>query len=395
MFDVINENTLVSHINITEHNGHENKIPTHQSNNIRSVGRLRNYSKQEILDLAKSKKTAARNELIHVVTDLIEEPLSSKERDLAADIIISLISQAMTDIRESVSSKLAYRDDVPEKLVLHLAHDEIEVAQHILLNSPLLSDEHLSDIIRHYPRNYCDCIARRRELSASIIDQIVDLRKKETSIKLAQNNDVLLTDYAYKVLGEMILAERDMAEPVLTRRDVPLDLAQKVYSHVGKTMQNYIRQKFSDNMGADLIGEVTEEIAKSIDGQFKPNDQMRQEVAQKKRDGGLTLKNTIDTLRRGQIPSFIAMFSEYMGLSEQIIENILREDNGRSLAVICRYEGIGRADFVAIFLMMNKIRSYEDIVPQNQLQKAMRYYDKITDKIAQHLMQHIRRKDRH
>lgn len=249
------------------------------------------------------------------------------------------------------------------------------------------------DIIDSKTASYWSCLAKRRELPDAVINAIVDQKKKEPCRYLAQNDNISLTGYAFDVLGEMIKKERDLAEPVLTRRDVPLALAERLYEHVGESMQLYIKQKFGDQFTAKAMRDVTAELANTARNKFKPDDQMRAEAASRKREGKLTLKDTLDTLRRGQIPSFIAMFSEYMGLSERMIEGILREDNGRSLAVICRFQGMSRADFVSIFLMVHKIRSFDMIVPQNHLQKAMKYFDKIDDKLARRLMDEIRAQD--
>ena len=353
------------------------------------------YTEEEIMSLAKEKSPQARNELMHVITDLIEENLSTKEKDLVGDILINLIRQAVKDMREAVSAKLAHRKDIPEKIILHLAHDEIDVARHVLLNSPLLSDDDLLYVIKTKTSHYWNCIASRRELSAPIIDALVDQRQVETSRRLAQNNHINLTDHAFKVLGEMVMDERDLAEPILTRNDVPVSLAEKLYEHVGQAMQSYIKQKFGDEMAIQASRDVTAELIHTARNRFTPNDAIRADVKERKREGKLTLRETIDTLRRGQIPTFIAMFSEYMDLSERTIEDILRENNGRSLAVLCRYQNMSRADFVAIYLMLHKIRSFDNIVPQKELQKAMKYFDKIDNKTAKTLMQDIKTKDRH
>ena len=361
----------------------------------RAVKLLEEYSIQDIMILAKRKSPQARHELMHVVTDLIEEKLSDKEKNLVSDILINLVRQAVRDMREAVSAKLAHRDDVPEKLILHLAHDEIEVAQHVLLNSPLLEDEDLLFILKSKPEDYAVHIAGRRELSGRVIDAIADQRKLSSSTRLAHNDHILLTEHAFKVFGEMALEHKELCEPVLTRRDVPLDLAEKLYRHVGKSMQSYIEQKFGDKMSSKIVSDVTDELVATSRGQYKPTQEIRDHAARINREGKLTLKETIDTLRRGQIPSFIAMFSEYTNLSESMIESILMEPSGRSLAIVSRYHDLSRADYVAIYLMVHKLRSYEQIVPQNDLQKAMKYYDRIDHALARRLMRQIKNEDRH
>lgn len=380
---------------VSDYENHSRDI-THNTTGYKKVSAvLGDYTSDEIMLLAKSKEPKARNELMYVISDLIEESLSGREKDLIGDILINLVRQAVRDVRAAISSKLSHRDDVPEQLILHLAHDEIEVARHILLNSPLLSDDDLLYLIRCKSVEYADCIARRRELSAPIIDAIADKRILNTCKHLAQNNHISLTEYAYKVLGEMVMTESELAGPLLTRQDVPVELARKLYEHVGKSMQKYIEEKFGHEVAAKAAKDVTDELIGAARNRFRPTEDIREEVAIRKREGRLTLKETMDTLRRGQIPSFIAMFSEYMDLSEKSTEEILRENSGRSLAVVCRYEGISRADFVAIYLMAHKIRSYEQIVPQNELQKALKYFDHIDPPSARKLMQELKRKDRH
>jgi hypothetical protein len=70
----------------------------------------------------------ARQRIVHIVADIAGADLSPSEQQLAADILLSLLRQAEIDLRESLAERLCVMHDVPEEVILHLAHDVITVA---------------------------------------------------------------------------------------------------------------------------------------------------------------------------------------------------------------------------------------------------------------------------
>src|SRR6056297_3340090 len=90
------------------------------------------YDSHKLYGLAKDKKPEARGELTSAVVELFDMQLSNNEQELIADVLMELLRQAEIDLREALAHKLAARDDIPLRLALEMANDEIPVAKPIL-----------------------------------------------------------------------------------------------------------------------------------------------------------------------------------------------------------------------------------------------------------------------
>ena len=159
------------------------------------------YDSHKLYALAKQDMPAARTELSHAVVSLFEADINGKEQELLADILIALMRRAETELRGVLSEKLATLDNIPLRLVLHLANDEITVASPMLEKSTVLSDLDIIYIIKSLGAAYWQAIAKRSRLSNEAIDMLVDSGDFGTAVILSQNERIRLTKYALGILG--------------------------------------------------------------------------------------------------------------------------------------------------------------------------------------------------
>ena len=109
-------------------------------------------------------------------------------------------------------------------------------------------------------------------------------------------------------------------------------------------------------------------------------------VERYKQKGLLTVKMMLNSLRRGQLASFVAQFAKYTGMSPETVAEILTQNSGQGLAVTCRAFEIVKADFMSIFLLTNRVRNEGKMVDLNDMTKAMNYYSRIDMKVAQDII---------
>ncbi len=348
------------------------------------------HESKELYSLARDRSMQSRSKLSDIVSDLIEEALSENERDLVADILIDLTRQAVTDIRQTLSKKISEMPMAPERLVFHLAHDQIEVASHVLEKSTVLSNDDLLYIVESKTSKYWQCIAKRKELSDDIINALADTRDIETHCNLAKNNYIYLTLHAYEAMEVVAKGSEKLAIPLLTRPDVPRDLALRLYEHVGKSLQLYIKEKFDISLTNKVVRESINEVAQKQQT-WIPDKENFKDLIYRTKQHEVRQKDIIESLRKGEMQLFVAQFSVFAKLNVETIINTLKEKNGRILACLCHEKEIHRSDFVAIFLMTHKIRNPDRIVGLDDIQSAMKYYDNIKPETARQIMNSIRK----
>ena len=97
-------------------------------------------------------------------------------------------------MRRTRTEKLAGRPDTPEDLVLTLANDEIEVAHPILLNSEVLKDPDLIEIVQHRTMEHQVAIAMRPKVSEQVSDALVETKNETIITTLLSNRNALISN---------------------------------------------------------------------------------------------------------------------------------------------------------------------------------------------------------
>lgn len=352
---------------------------------------VRLYDSQKLHSLANDEKPLARAELTSAVSELLEMELSPKESELIADILIGLMRQAEKDLREALAERLAVLDNVPLRLILQLANDEISIAAPILSKSRVLGDVDLIYIIKSKGADYWQAIARRKDMSDQIINMLADTRDLGTAIELAENTNIALTQHALTVLSDLAQKSDALAAPLLRRDEVTPELAKALFEYVGEEIKAQISVLYGieANSVITAMDDIVTEMAASGEAtnQFVPSETMIKAAERYKQKGLLTSKLMIGTLRRGQIAAFIAQFSKYTGLPVQTIVEILSQASGQGLAIACKAFGIEKEDFVSIFLLSNRVRNHGQMVQINDLNKAINYYGHIKVEAAKNIIE--------
>ena len=322
--------------------------------------------------------------LTEVMTSLLEVELSFSEKELIADILMSLIRQAENDLKVSLAQRLSIMTSVPLRMLLELANDEIAVADPLLRNSTILNDIDLVSIVHSQTESHWRSIAMRSEMSYKLMDTLVDTGDVGTAIILSANEKVRLNNYALNQFTEKAKNSEMLAKPLLMRKEIPSNLAITLYDYVGAELKKYIKYNFNlsaAGVSTDVVDDIVFEIKESASAQFQPTAKMVEAAEKMYQRESLDVDMMIGSLRRGQVNNFIALFSIYCSLDVLVVQEILEQDKGQGLAVACKARGIPKPDFINMYLLTCRVRGGR-IIAQNQLAKALRYYDKITEDMA-------------
>ncbi len=354
---------------------------------------VRLHDGQSLYKLAKDKRPEAQAELTGAVAELLDVELSAREQELLTDVLIALIRQAETDLRQAVSERLSSMDNVPLRLALHIANDEISVASPFLRCSPIFSDLDLIYIIKSKGCAYWKAIAARETLSDELIDVLAETKDTGTVVALSRNQRITLTRHAISILSEMAKTDESLALPLLGRPEIPPAMAQALYEHVGQELKTRIRSFYRGpeaTLAEKAIDDVLQEITVGVSSsEYMPPEQTLALAEKFSGMGLLNLNVMLETLQRGQISSFIAMFGKYTGLSARRIHDFLQQPCPKGLAIACRAFGIQKADFSRIYLMTHRMRSKDRIINQEDMMEILSYFDRVRPEAAQRIVQRV------
>ncbi|MGE4313990.1 MAG: DUF2336 domain-containing protein [Pseudobdellovibrionaceae bacterium] len=358
------------------------------------------YDTHKLYQLAETRSPEARGALAQIVADLLYTELSLREKELVADVLVALIKQAEKDLRQAIAQRLALVDGVPSQVILHLAYDDIEVAEDVLRFSNGLEALDLLYIIESRDAPYWRAIAHRQNLSSQVSVALSDVNDTETHDILIHNNDVILPEDAIRKLSHHAEGNEELARPLLERPEMTKELASLLYLHVGQALRTYIEDHFAGvdpeitGTIAANVSDIVEEMAAPapivpIVSEFMPNANTQKAARNASERGQLTPQFMIEHLQRKQYKSFIALFAVYCGISCEKSLEILDQECGQGLAAVARSHRMERRDFLSLYLLTEIYRTEGAVTQAASMAKALAYYDKLEIPVAIKLMSEL------
>jgi uncharacterized protein (DUF2336 family) len=336
-----------------------------------------------LLELARDRSVEGRTQLATIVGDLFfatGSVLTEPERALMGDILRRLIHDVEMTVRRSLAERLAHVPAAPRELVAMLANDEIEVAYPILVDSTVLHDIDLIEVIRHRTLQHQLAIARRSLLSAAVSGALVEAGNRDVITTLLENQHAEIAERTMAFLVEESRRVDAYQRPLLRRRELGPELARRMYSWVSAALREHLVQRF--NIDPALIEtDLAETLDQAAAEARKPTKTA--ELAQRLGDrGAINARLLIQALREGKIALFENLLSELTGLRPVLIRRFIYERGGQSLAVACRSAEIAKPDFASILLLSRGARPGDKTVDNDEVTEALAFFDRVKPGVA-------------
>lgn len=336
------------------------------------------HDSHRMYSLAQSPRADARAELAGIMSDLLQIDLSVSEHELITDVLMSILRQAEIDLRRAVAERLSVMENIPLRMVVGLANDQIEVADPVLRRSRVLSDIDLIYIVKSQGVEHGRAVATRPDLAEPLIEILLENKDMPTAITLTKNKSVTFTD---KVLGnfvEMAKTSEALAKLLMLRKELSKEMLDTIYQYVSDDIKHHVSKTFGEASAETIsvIDNVVESLSKNLEGDLTPSRHLMAHAEMLLERGSLTTDTLVENLRRGQMAEFIVMMAVYCSLPKCVTLKILKQDHGQGLAVACKALKFTKAEFVNIYLMTAGLREAQ-IITQSNLSRALAYFDKV------------------
>lgn len=354
-----------------------------------------NQDLHSLLQLAMDKSIEGREQLTTQIAQLSlerEHMLSDQERDLIFNILDKLIHEFEVPIRQRLAERLSRNAAAPRALVVALANDEIAVAQPVLLRSTLLTDEELIRIIQHRSRQHQIAIARRRDISEVVSDELVNTQDSDVITALLENTSARISKATLAYLAEQAEHIDSYQEPLVRRNDLTSELATRLYWIVAANLRDEIMQSYDihpTDLDDALESTIEDMVAEGLQGNGKGENlektasELARSMAAERTINAALL---IQTLRQGQIPLFEALFEEWTSIAMPQRAEVLYGPGGEGLAIACLAMGVSKQDFATLFLLSRSASSGGQKTSPGNLARATRLFDKTKREDAQHVL---------
>jgi len=349
-----------------------------------------------LLALARRKTVASRNALAETITALFAQDadtLNDREFALMADILRRVLKEIEVSVRRRIAAEFASRPDVPRDLLTFLANDEIDVAYPVLSQSPVLRDADLIEVIRNRTLEHQLAVAVRAGVSEAVADELVGTNNETVITELLKNPDARISRATLAYLVEQSRRVGGYREPILSRKELPEDLARRLVLWVSAALRKVIVDRFQ--LDPDEVDALLEEAALSDDGDDSPATHEPAAVERLAEELSAAGRNDADlmisALQNGEVSLFLTLFARASGMREILVRRMLFEPGGEGLAIACKALDLAREDFSVIFLFSRKARPVPPSVLRDEHHAVMDLYDRMPREACQTVLARWRR----
>ncbi len=331
--------------------------------------------------LARSATSEDRQNLSEAITSILATSLTERQQEIASDILLTIIKEAETDLRQQLSQRLSVEESVTQELIEYLAKDdEFCVAEPVIIHSPKLTETFLINLVKERTEEYWRAVAKRRKISTELATLLIGMSDDETLKILVSNPGAAIDNTSINWLVGVAKNFIDIQEPVLMRPEIDQKMATELYWYVSKNLRQKIVDEF--HVQPNKIDQALEEIMQNQihvkTGKGDITADMKAYVERLQQRGRITPHFMIETIRKRNLPLFKCMLGQAVNLSKQLIDTALNQKDGRALATILRSYGMTKSDFTTIYLLIRSQKEESRVTNSSELSALMTHYDNMT-----------------
>lgn len=304
----------------------------------------------ELAGLLRDRTPQGRRGLLACVRDLYlsgADTCTDSVRDGFGLLLRDIAGLADEDARRELSMQLSLLTNPPPALVEHLTNDTGVVAAPLLLNTALLSEDQLVELITSRGNGHAAAIASRQAMSSTMVRHILDCADDIAMTRLAENTDAPIQRADFDVLLDAAPRLPDLQKALLARSDLPADVAVTLMWHVCPQLGPPALERALD-VDVDTLALALDTAAARGVIRVSPVSHTQAALsfaAQKSDRNELKEPLIVRLLRDDEMDNFYACLDILTGLDRTIAEAIMTEKSGFALGVACRALNFARSTF--------------------------------------------------
>lgn len=345
-----------------------------------------------LLSLARSRSIERRGQLALALTDLFRDGsavLTDRERATMFDILRRLVHEVEVSVRRSIADHLANDPGAPQGLIQDLANDQIEVAWPILLNSAVLEDVDLIEIVQQRSLEHKLAVTQRGSVSEAVADALVKSGEESVIVGLLRNANARLSTATMEYLVEQSRRVDSFQEPLLHRSELPPELARRMLLWVSAALREHIVARFGvGGTAADDLVEGAVVEAMGTPAAAAKDAVLIQEI---ERNGLISPNLLREAVAAGQLVLYARIVEKMAGVGRQLALRLLFEASGDGLAVLCRAMDVPGEDFLEIYGIARRARPFNAEQLATDRRRLGEFYRTMTSDAAREVVMRWRR----
>lgn len=350
------------------------------------------------LELSEAQAAQARGVLVQRLCEIVAWPESripSYERQLAADILVGLLRTSSVELRRRCAAGLVRIHEAPKGLLRYLARDEITVAAPLLEAGAGFDDSDLVATVRAGVSAHWMAIARRRGLSETVSDALLQTGDTGVIEALLRNTTARLSTYGVD-LAVSRSRQATTLPPLLAPRSElrPTQALVLFWWAEFETRVNILRRFAVDrNVLIQELGDVFKLAAKEgwADADTRKTLQVierrqRNRAAAAQSPFG-SLEGALAAAERGVDRGLVHEIAHLAGVKPTTASQILSDAGGEAIGVFCKAVGLKRPAVLGLWRALRRPVGNSDAT-DNPLGRTLYVFDTLATAKAQTVLRY-------
>jgi uncharacterized protein (DUF2336 family) len=274
----------------------------------------------DIRTLIKGPTEEARAHAAHKICRCIEDVrLSPEERAHAESILAIMAEDAAILVRRALAVALKNSPKLPHEIATKLARDVETIALPIILNSPMLTDADLVEIVRTCPPSKQVAVASRAHLSVVVTGAIAEHGAPEAVQRAIANDNALFDEDGLETVLDRFAGVSAITGAMVHRGELPLNITEKLVSLVAGEAFDYLvnNHELPPQIAIDLAMGARERVAIDIVEQAGRQKDIARFVQQLNLNGRLSPSLLMRGLCLGNVEFVEHAMAELAGMAHQ------------------------------------------------------------------------------
>lgn len=279
-----------------------------------------NLTDSDIRTLIKGPTEEDRAQAAHKLCRCIEEAeLTADERAHAEGIIGIMAADAAVLVRRALAVALKNSPRLPRDIANKLARDIETVALPVILNSPMLTDSDLVEIVRASPPTKQIAVASRETLSTTVTGAIAEYAVSAAVERALANDNAAFDIEGLDTALERFAGVSSVTSAMVHRGTLPVSVTEKLVSLVTGELFDHLvnNHELPPQIAIDLAVSSRERATLDIVEQAARQQDLPRFVQQLNLNGRLTPSLLMRGLCLGQIDFVEYAMAELGGIAHQ------------------------------------------------------------------------------
>jgi uncharacterized protein (DUF2336 family) len=346
----------------------------------------------QVEDAIANGSPSRRDKMLRRITDLFlvrAAVLNDQEIALFDDVLIRLTVEIELAARALLAVRLAPIRNAPPNIIRKLAfEDEIEVAGPVLSQSERLDDSTLVENAKQKGRDHLLAISRRRALSESITDVLVERGDRQVVLSTVENRGARFSNTGFAMLVGRSDGDDTLAERVGSRPEIPPALFMRLLAKASHAVR--IKLEAAHPQAKREVRQVVAEVAAYIraDALHPPHQAAGPPLEPRHKLKAVTESELAAIASAGRLEDVAAALAWMCNLPLAFVEQAMKQDRAETLLILAKAVELSWSTVKAIL----SARASRRLSPPGEIAQCLARFERLSRETAEEIIQFYRRR---